>query len=469
MKKRPNILLIITDQQRYDCIGYSNDYPVKTPNLDRLASQGIWFSNAYTPIPLCCPARQSLLNGRRPEAFGGLWNYQSGFKIGALEPEEYSWPRELGEMGYQSTYIGKWHVHPDHDPTEYGYDRYIPEGKYFEYKKEKYPDEWFNGPWWFKNGWFGEVDPVNLEDSPTHWTAKQAVKAMEEYSETDMPWHIRMDFYGPHLPCTPVKEFADTYRQEEVPVWRSFGDEFKNKPYIQKQQLYNWNIQDFTWEDWSKTVAMYYAMITQIDDAIGMVLKRLDELGMADDTLVIYTTDHGDMCGGHRMMDKHYVMYDDIVHVPLIVRWPGQIKQKSLCEDFVSNILDLPPTILEIIGKEPKDFFHGKSLLPLLRGEKPDDWRQEAVSTYNGQQFGLFTQRMIRTRRWKYVWNTTDVDELYDMENDPDEIKNLIGHKEHVEVVADLRKRLYHTLMEEGDEFVKNPWMSAQLLENRKL
>ncbi len=463
MKCKPNILLIVSDQHRYDCTGYSQDYPVKTPNLDRLASEGISFTSAYTPIPLCCPARQSFLNGRRPETFGGLWNYDSSLKVEALEPEEYSWPRELQDSGYQSTYIGKWHVHPSHNPTMYGYDRYIGRGEYDRYRRSKYPDVKY------KNGCFGEVDPVGLEDARSHWLAGQAIETMEGYAQTGRPWHIRLDFPGPHLPCTPVKEFADIYRAEEIPMWRSFGEEFKNKPYIQKQQLYNWNIQGLTWEDWSGTVALYYGFISQIDDAIGRVLGKLDDLGMAEDTLLIYTTDHGDMCGGHRMMDKHYVLYDDVVRVPLIVRWPGRIEAGRVCNDFVSHFLDLPPTLLEIIDQEPKEFFHGRSLMPFFRGEKPEDWRQEIVSTYNGQQFGLYTQRMLRTREWKYIWNTTDIDELYDMEKDPDELNNLIQHEEHASLVADLRKRLYGILIKEGDGLAKSRWMKDQLLSGRKI
>ncbi|HBP39121.1 MAG TPA: sulfatase [Clostridiales bacterium] len=465
----PNILLIVCDQQRYDCLGRSRQYPVRTPCLDRLAEQGAWFSNAYTPIPLCTPARQALLNGRRPEAFGGLWNYGTGMPVGALEPEEYAWPRDLADCGYQSAYIGKWHVHPVHDPTRYGYGRYIPEEDYHRYRAEKYPDVWFGKPDWLKNGWFGEIDPVRTEDSLTHWMAKQATDILDEFARGTQPWHLRIDFTAPHLPCTPVEEFAGLYSADSIPAWRSFGEDFINKPYIQKQQLYTWGVQNYTWADWSKTAAFYYGLISQTDDAIGRILDRLDQLGQTRGTLVIYTADHGDMCGGHRMMDKHYVLYDDVVHVPLILRWPGVIAPQTAIDDFVSNILDLPPTILEAIGRQPREFFHGRSLMPLLQGERPDDWRQEIVSTYNGQQLGLYTQRMIRTRRWKYIWNATDIDELYDLAADPDELRNLIGDGEQEAILAELRRRLYEILIREGNEFVRNSWLGEQFLHNQKI
>jgi arylsulfatase A-like enzyme len=462
MNKKPNILFILSDQHRYDCIGFSNAFPVQTPNIDRLATEGMWFENAFTPIPLCCPARQALLNGRRPEAFGGLWNYDIALKIAALEPHEYSWPRELKNLGYKNGYVGKWHVNPEHTPLEYGFDAYVSEYDYLEFRQAQYSHLG-------SNGFYEEVDLVPLEHSGTHWLADQAVNLIEQYTCEGSPWHIRLDFPQPHLPCRPVEEFACMYHPHDIPMWGSFIEEFIRKPYIQKQQLYNWGIENYTWEDWASIVARYYGIISQMDDAIGSVFNKLDELGIADETIVIYSSDHGDMCGSHRMMDKHYVLYDDIVRVPLIIRWPGKIKGSSRCNKFVYNCLDLAPTILGILGLEQKEFFSGRSLVPLLKGEQAVDWRKEVVSTYNGQQFGLYTQRMIRNNKWKYIWNTTDIDELYNLEEDPWELNNLIEENKYAGVVSELRKKLCKELLESGDGLLRSPWMSHQLLNNRKL
>ncbi|WP_462413640.1 sulfatase-like hydrolase/transferase [Neobacillus sp. Marseille-QA0830] len=474
MNNDPNILYIMVDQQRYDCLGFSEKYPVKTPNLDQLANEGVWFSNAYTHIPLCCPARQSFLNGRRPETFGALWNYDLGPKIPAIDPQEYSWPRELGKKGYQTAYLGKWHVHPTYDPTHFGYDSYVSEEEYAEFRKQRYPHLKYNNGIKIDqddsvNTWFGGIDPVPLQDTRTHWLSGKAIKMMEKYAETKQPWHIRLEFTEPHLPCTPHQSFAERYPPETVPEWTNFYDTFENKPYIQRQQLVTWGMEHFTWADWAPIVARYYAIISQVDDAIGQVLDALKRMGLEQDTVVVFTSDHGDMCGGHRMMDKHYVMYDDIVRVPLIVRWPEKLKTNFVCDDFVYNLLDISPTILELSGINPPQIHQGKSLIPLLKGEDVPDWRKEVVSTYNGQQFGLFTQRMLRTQRWKYIWNTTDVDELYDLQEDPDELKNVIHHERHQPVIQQLRTRLYHILLEEGDTLVDNHWMKEQLTKGRKI
>lgn len=463
MTDKPNILYIQADQHRYDCVGYSRDYPVRTPHLDRLAGEGAWFSAAYTPIPLCGPARQALLNGRRAETFGALWNFKSALPVQALEPEQYAWPRALREAGYRNGFCGKWDVHPRCGPEFYGFDQSASDAEYDRYVKSRYPHVAY------RNGWFGEASPLPLADSHSHYMAARAADMMRRFTEEGKPWHIRLDFHDPHLPCRPSEPFASMYSPAQVPPWRSFAEDFQNKPYIQKQQLYNWKVESYRWEDWAPTVAMYYGAISQVDDAVGLALRTLDELGIADRTIVVYTADHGDLCGGHRMMDKHYVMYEDVVKVPLIVRWPEKVAAGAVCGQFVYNMLDLPPTLLEAAGLTPPEFFHGRSLLPLLAGESVPEWRRDVLSTYNGQQFGLYTQRMLRTRNWKYVWNPTDIDELYDLQTDPDELCNRIGDPLLQERLAGLRRRLLEALDECGDGIAKSSWMREQLSESRKL
>lgn len=464
---RPNILLIVSDQHRVDCLGASRDYPVQTPNLDRLAEEGARFDSAYTPIPLCTPARQSLLTGQRPEATGGLWNYDLGPRIPALPPEAYSWPRELQRSGYRSRYIGKWHVNPEHGPTSFGYDSWIPLGDYDVWRAQMHPHQPLSADW------FGGIDPVPTQDSRTHWMAERAAEYIKEASEGGQPWNLRLDFLEPHLPCVPTEEFASRYPSEGVPEWRDFRDPLDNKPYIQRQQLLNWDVEEYAWEDWAPVVARYYAIIAQMDDAIGHVLQALEEAGAASDTLVIYTSDHGDMCGSHRMMDKHYVMYDSVVRVPLIMRWPQRIQAGTVAEGFAYNTLDLGPTISLLTDTTPPSPAHGEPLFDwqgvVLQPSESTRAREHVISTYNGQQFGLFIQRMIRTRAWKYIWNPTDVDELYDLLNDPEEFVNRIDDPDCAELLENLRTALYDQLLEEGDGIVANPWMARQLQSGRKI
>ena len=217
------------------------------------------------------------------------------------------------------------------------------------------------------------------------------------------------------------------------------------------------------WDDWAPAVARYYSVISQHDEAIGRVLRALTELGAAENTIIIYTSDHGDMAGAHRMLDKHYVMYDDVVRVPLVIAGPGV--DRRLCEEFVSNTLDLAPTIIELLGLDAYEGLQGRSLVPLLQSRTPVDWPAEAISTFNGSQFGLYSQRMIRTREWKYVWNPTAEDELYHLTVDPHELKNRIHNRDLDTVRLELKQRLYGRLKEWDDPIVRGPWLEPQLLE----
>ena len=465
-KPRPNILMIVADQHRWDCVGAAGRYPVHTPNLDALASDGVWFDSAFTPIPLCTPARQSLLTGRRPEQAGGLWNYDIGPAIIDFQPGGQVWPQLLRSSGYLNGYVGKWHVDAQRTPRDFGYDTYVPLEDY--------------DPWRAAQGlspvdgdWFGGVDPAPLEQTRTHWCADRAIEFLNRaVADPGRPWHLRLDLVEPHLPCQPAAVFADRYDPASVPRWSAFEDRLIGKPYIQRQQRLNWAVEDWGWGDWAPVVARYYAIISQLDDAIGRLLAALAATGQAEDTLVVYTADHGDLCGSRGMMDKHYVMYDEVVRVPLVLRWPRVLPAGRRWPCLVHNTLDLAATMRAVAGLPAASDVHGETLVdPDRPSEAPAALagREHVISTYNGQQFGLYTQRMIRTRTWKLVWNATDVDELYRLSDDPDELHNLIDDPEHSDVVADLRRRLAEELIAQGDRILDNPWLRDQLGRSRKL
>lgn len=460
---RPNILLIQPDQQRYDCLGRAGHPSVKTPHIDRLAREGVWFTHAFTPTPTCCPARQSLLCGQWAERHGGLWNYGIGIPVRLFD--QPTWTEALAASGYCLGYVGRWEVHPTRTPLHYGFGDWINAQGYAAWRQAQALPDYERDA----NHWFGGLDPVPVEKARTHWYAQRAIELIERYQREGRPWHIRLDFEEPHLPCLPAQPFADMYPPHTIPPWGSFAERFVDKPYIQRQQLASWGIEHLGWAEWSVFVSRYLAMVSQLDDAIGQVLAALEALGLADSTLVIYTTDHGDNCGGHRLIDKHYVMYEDVVHVPLIARWPGQAKPGTVRDEFVVHALDLASTVCEVAGLPIPDAYQGRSLVPLLRGESVADWRQDVVATYHGAQFGLYEQRMLRDRRHKYVWNPTDVDELYDLERDPWELDNRIADPAYQDVLRDLRLRLLARLAEQGDGLVRTEWMKQQLVQGRKL
>ncbi|HEY65623.1 MAG TPA: sulfatase-like hydrolase/transferase [Caldilineae bacterium] len=458
---RPNILLIHSDQHRYDCLGVTGHPILKTPHLDRLAAEGMIFTHAFCPIPLCIPVRNSLLHGRWATQHLSIANWDTE----APRPPREGLPtfsQALRDAGYFLGYVGKWHVHPEKDARAYGFHEYVPEETYDEWRTAAgYP------PRPRTNGWFGEIDPhIPPEASRLAWGADHTIRLLEACAASGAPFFIRWDPSEPHLPNVVPEPYGSMYPPAEIPPWPSFPDPLIGKPYIQAQQRRTWKVDGWTWDDWAPVVSRYLGEITLMDAQIGRVLDALDRLGLAENTLVIYTTDHGDLCGGHGMIDKHFIMYDDVVRVPLIMRWPGHIVPGSRCDAFVAHSIDLATTFCEVARVSVPETFQGLSLLPLMAGE-PDNGRQDIFATYHGNQFGLYSQRMVRDRRWKYVWNATAEDELYDLESDPGELHNLAADPAYRDELARLRRRLVAWMEETGDPLL-NSWIRVQLLEGLK-
>ena len=458
----PNILLFVLDQQRYDCLAPARLVKVHTPNIDRLAKQGCWFERAYTPIPTCCPARQSLLSGQWAERHGGLWNFDIALPVRLFEAP--TWSQQLASAGYRCGYVGKWHVHPNKSPLEFGYQEFVSVADYADWRRtQNLPD-----PVTATGAWLGGHDPVPTSYSRTHWHAQQSIELIERFANTGTPWHVRLDFEEPHLPCYPTARFAALYDPAHIAPWANFGDEFANKPYIQKQMKRTWGIDTMTWDDWAPVVARYLAMVSQVDDAVGTVLDAVERLGLANDTLIIFTADHGDACGSHGLIDKHYVMYEEQLRVPLVLKWPGHVPPGTRCDAFVIHGLDGAATISDAAACPPLADVQGHSLLPLAAGRRPANWRRFAYSSYNGQQFGLYCQRMIRDQRWKYIWNPTDLDELYDLEADPAELHNRIGDRECSAIIRHLQTNLLAHLDEVADGLVASEFVRPQLASGAK-
>jgi arylsulfatase A-like enzyme len=459
---RPNILLIHSDQHRFDCVGVNGHPLIKTPNMDRLAAEGMNFTHAFCPIPLCVPVRVSLLNGQWPAEHLAIANWDTEAPRPPVEGLP-TYSECLRQAGYFLGYVGKWHVHQHKGAPEFGFHEYVPEGQYWKWRAAKGLP-----PIPRTNRWFGEVDPhIRPEESKLAWGADHTIRILEACKEKKVPFFIRWDPSEPHLPNIVPEPYCSMYPPAEVPPWPSFPDPLIGKPYIQAQQRRTWKLDGWTWKDGAPVVSRYLGEVSLIDAQVGRILDALERLALSENTLVIYTTDHGDMCGGHGMIDKHFIMYDDVTRVPLIMRWPGHIAPGSRCDAFVAHAVDLATTFCEAAGVPVPNTFRGRSLLPLMAGNQ-DNGRQDIFSTYHGNQFGLFSQRMVRDRRWKYVWNATAEDELYDLQSDPGELHNLATDPQCKAELARLRHRLV-AWMEETHDKLLNQWTRMQLLEGLKI
>ena len=460
MTAPPNTILIHVDQHRFDCTGLGGHPQAHTPNLDRMGEEGVVFRRAFTPIPLCCPARQTLLCGQWPIAHQNLVNYDIAEMRNALTPETPTYSALLRDAGYALHYLGKWHVSNLHDPTAFGFDSHIALEDYPHWEERAKPESQFTP--------FAAVDPLPAEQTLKHWLTDRALSILRKHAGGDRPFHIRLDFHEPHLPNIVPEPFASMIDPDAIEPWGSFEERFEHKPWIQRQLLRHWGIADWSWDRWRRLVALYLADIAHIDYQVGRVLKEVESLGLDERTMIVYTSDHGDMTGSHRLFDKHHVLYDDVVHIPLYIRWKGHIETPGVREQWVLNELDLPSTLLGAAGIDPPKTMQGQNLLPILRDPEFNNGRRDVCASLHGSQFGLYSQRMIRDEDYKYILNATDVDELYDLRGDPWELRNLAVDPKHEPILRAYRERLVAWGVSLDDPLFVNPFMANSLLTGRK-
>lgn len=400
----PNILLLLNDHQAYYRHGWDDGPRPQRPHFDRLAAEGVDFSRAYTACPLCMPVRRTVLTGVFPHNHRVLHNSEGQIPA----PYEYYFSR-LAKRGYRNHYYGKWHAGPPGSARDHGCEGFSYPSfgnpyatlEYRQYLKQRglpmaeHRIERRFGPWRDKvqsgdrhhgaDGW-PDATGLTLTPKETHeafFLAHLVCDQLRENAESGQPFAMRVDFWGPHHPHFPTMEFADLYRPEDIPVYGNFHDDLSGKPDI--YHTAHWaplgrdgrliQPSPLSWSAWQRVLARAYANVTMIDAAGGLILDALDELGLSENTLVIWSADHGDglAChGGH--FDKGSYMAEEVLRVPMAVRWPGRIQPGRVCNRLVS-LLDLAPTFLELAGANFNHRTDGTSLVPLCT-ESGDDWRR---------------------------------------------------------------------------------------------
>lgn len=460
MSSRPNILLIHSDQHRFDCVGVNGHPLVRTPNMDRLAAGGVNFTHAFTPNPVCSPARACLQTGTWATTHKCV-TIPNTEAFQCADPSLPVLTRLLSDAGYVVGHVGKFHQELVGSPTDHGADAFIDKNTYDAWRKER-----GLAPQPRSHGLYGQIDShITADQTSLHWQADHALALMDRYAAGDQPFFLRWDPPEPHLPNIVPQPYDAMYPIKRITPWLSFPDPLEHKPDVQRRTRLRWGTDDWLWKQWAPIVQHYLGEITLLDAQIGRLLDRLDQLGIADNTLVIYTTDHGDMCGGHGMMDKHYVMYEDILRVPLIVRWPAVMDAGRSCDAMVIHELDIARTILAAAGVDAPPSFVGLDLRDLLAGRAT---RPDVFSQYQGTHQGLYSQRMLRDRRYKYVYNPVAFDELYDLETDPGEIHNLVDEPTQKDRLHAMRSRM-DAWMRRINDPLSSPlfdWGRAQLPEN---
>jgi arylsulfatase A-like enzyme len=461
--KRPNILHIMSDQQQWATIGGRSE--CRTPNLDRLAKGGMTFDRSYTPSAVCCPARAMLLSGAY-HWHNGVYNrvHSAPSVHRDMFSDVVLYSHRLRDAGYRLGYVGKWHASWERGPLEFGFHDVANLTSYRHADRDsqrssvnverpkgqlrRTPARMMRWPGSDPFPMWGSVDGSE-EGTPEHYRTDCAIRMLQNFSAGPQPWHMEVHYIEPHDPYFPLKKYLERYEPRSIKVPQSFRDTFGGKPGLHRREAEIWgNISE---DDVRQSRAHYFAQTEQLDSQIGRLLDALDKTGQTDNTMVVFTSDHGDMCGAHRMWLKGWIPYEESYRVPLIVRWPGHVKPGSRTSHLVQTH-DLAHTYVAAAGAGKMPYSDGRPLQPLFEDPQRNDWRDEILCAYYGGEF-LYTQRIAITERLKYVFNGFDIDELYDLAVDPDELHNQVGNPAYRRQTDEMRERLYALMERYGDPY----------------
>ncbi len=436
---RPNVVFILTDDQRGDAMSCAGHPFLKTPHLDRLAAEGARFENMFVTTSLCSPSRASFLSGLYPHAHGILNNFTD-------YPKDLpSFPRSLQAAGYETAYIGKWHMGEDDDSKRPGFDHWI------SHKGQgKYHDTEFNvdGDRQVLKGYYTKV----VTDKAIEWIRKPRKK----------PFLLILGHKAPHSPNTPEEKYKDLFKDVEIP-YPETAFKLQGKPKWVQERISTWHgIYGPLWafrkefpdpkpegvKAFAAFVRAYYATIQSVDDSVGEIYGALKGAGQLDRTLLVFAGDNGFFLGEHGMMDKR-TMHEPSIRVPLLVRYPPLATPGRVVKELALNV-DLAPSVLDICGAPPLPRVHGRSWKRLLEGESAG-WRKSVYYAYNYEKQFPYTPnvRGVRTDEWKYVHYPhgdgkpdRHKAELYNLKDDPGETRNLIDDPALQPKVRELRAEL---------------------------
>lgn len=450
-ESRPNILWYCTDQQRFDTIAALGNPHVRTPTLDRLVHEGVAFTHAYCQSPICTPSRSSFMTGMYPSRAHNCRNGNESFDG---HPPLIS--KLIADNGYDCGMVGKFHLQSSGMRIEPRIDDGYRYWKFSHAPRDDWPRghdyaEWVRDQGGDLNALREDEDRVPTELHQTTWTSECAIDFMTQ--ERDAPWFLTLNPYDPHPPFIPPKSYADRYAREDMP-----GPYFRDSDLVQQEKLKDVAFQTLGQHpdsfDGKQQQALYYAMIEQIDDQFARILSCLEETGQADNTVIVFTSDHGETLGDHGLLYKGCRFYEGLVRVPLIFWCPGRF-QRDVRSEALVELLDMSTTLLELAGATPTEQMQGRSLLPILTGQSPPNEHRDAVRCeYFDALAPFFIQggnshgTMYRNRRYKLVmYHSHNLGELYDLEADPWEFENLWDDPQHAATKAELIQSSFNAAM----------------------
>jgi N-acetylglucosamine-6-sulfatase len=433
--RRPlNIVFVLTDDHRYDALGFLHPF-LETPHLDALAREGVHFRNAFVTTSLCSPSRASILTGLYAHRHHVVDNNHP------VPPGTVFFPHYLQAAGYDTAFVGKWHMGHEGDDPQPGFDRWVS----FRGQGTYLPS---------RNGLNVDGKKVPQKGYITDELTDYALQWLEGRTD-ERPFFLYLSHKAVHADFVPAERHQGLYRDQEItpPVTMAPPAPAMHWPAWTQNQRNSWHGVDFpyhsrldVWEYYRR----YLETLRGVDDSVGRVVDLLQRRGWLDDSVVLYMGDNGFAFGEHGLIDKRQA-YEESMRVPMLMRAPGAAGG-TVVEKVVANI-DVAPTLLEAAGLRPPGDLDGRSMLPLLQ-DHGAPWRSELLYEYFWERNFPQTPTVhaLRGDRYKYIryHGIWDADELYDLRDDPQETRNLIASPEHLEIVAEMNRRLFEILDETG-------------------
>lgn len=457
---KPNILFLMTDQHRGDCLGCAGS-PVRTPNLDRIAKEGVLFSQAYSSTPSCTPARAAILTGLSPWRHGML-----GYGRVA---RRYSFEllRAMNDAGYHTFAIGKLHYHPQRNYHGFSGALIDESGRvespgfesdYRRWFREKAPglDPDATGIGW--NDYRSAPYALPEELHPTRWTGDRAVEFLRDYRE-DKPFFLKVSFARPHSPYDPPARLLEMYDLEDIPAPHVGDWAGRYAPVADRSDYSLWH-GDLGVEQARESRRGYYGSVSFIDEQIGRILGVLESRQMLSNTLIVFAADHGDMLGDHHLWRKTYA-YDGSARVPMLMRLPERLEAARRGSgapvrviDRVVELRDLLPTFLDAAGADVPSGLDGDSLLKLVPGGG-HEWRECIDLEHSACYDRELAWNALTDGKSKYVyWAWDGREQLFDLVDDPAETRDLAGVGSRRRQLEAWRERMIQALAERGEGFV---------------
>ncbi|MFH5885333.1 sulfatase [Halalkalibaculum sp. DA3122] len=415
-ENQPNIVFVLIDDQRYDFLSFLDHPWIETPNIDRLAKNGMYFENAYVTTSLCSPSRASILTGQYAHSHQVMDNNTP------LPSHIPTFPVKLQKQGYHTGFIGKWHMGGDNDMPRPGFDRWV------SFRGQgAYNDPTFN------------IDGQRSDHTgyTTDLLTDYAVDFIEENARGETPYFLYLSHKAIHEDFTPAPRHQGHYEDLNIPKPETFANtevNYEGKPLWVKRQRNSWHgaERDFAaagYGSYNRFFQLYSEAMLSVDESVGKITETLRDLGHLEETVIIYYSDNGYMMGEHGLIDKR-VMYEESIRVPAFVHWPEQIRTPVKREEFILNI-DIGPTILELAGSTVPSTMQGMSFARMLKGQ-PINWRTDFLYEYFIDPKAVQTPTTwgLRTQNYSYmtyegIWSKY---ELYDMRKDPKQTNNLLGN-----------------------------------------